>query len=185
LRSRGDPPVIPEFFDHSRRREGVPGCHLHPAPGALALSWRNAGHDLPAVTPIPKKIRVRGQYDRVGGDFAHSHKTRIGQTHWNVSVLLHEVEHTHDFGFEVEGWNYCTAAEQCVQARGAVDTDKMKCFGEDSLARGPWRRMVRCVCESPGMVSVATAEKRDKETGVNEDACRHGESSAGNTSCGY
>ena len=55
--------------------------------------------------------------------------------------------------------------------------EKVERFGENGIAGFPGRGHTRGLRHCPPMVTVATAQQRDHEPGVNEDACGHTPSS--------
>lgn len=58
--------------------------------GTRGSAGQDAGDDLPTMPAILPKFGIGREDDWIAENLGHAHQTGIGETHRNVSVLLHE-----------------------------------------------------------------------------------------------
>src|SRR2546430_12576233 len=143
----------------------------------VASAWCHARNDLAAVSAIDAKVRVGRQDDRVGKRLAHPDEAGIGEAHRNVRVLLHETQDAIELVRKVEREDNRATAKKRTEGWLAPQPEKVERFGANGIAGFPRRWHTRGLRHCPPMVTVATAQQRDHEPGVNEDACGHTPSS--------
>ena len=90
-----------------------------------------------AVNP---KVSVRGEHNRIGQRFGHSHEARIGETHRHVSVLVKQPENPLDFVTKIEAHGHGASSEKSGQSRTSLRTQQVKRLGQHRLTREPRRR---------------------------------------------
>jgi hypothetical protein len=64
---------------------------------------------------IDAKVRIGREQDRIGKNFAHAHKARIRETHWNVSVFSQKCNDVIQMFVELEAADHGTPAEKLDQ----------------------------------------------------------------------
>lgn len=104
------------------------------------------GDDLAAMPTINSKMRIRRENEGIGQYFAHSYETCIGETHWHVGILLHQVQYGISLIVESENADHRASPHERRQRRSAVSCENVKSLGKNGLASFPWQKYLRCLC---------------------------------------
>jgi len=94
--------------------------------GGERSPWRHARNDLPAVPAIDSEVRIGGEYDRIGECLAHPYKAGIGEAHWDVRVLLHEMQDTIELVSEFEREDNGAAAKKRAEGGPTPRPEKVE-----------------------------------------------------------
>jgi hypothetical protein len=135
------------------------------------------------VPAIDAEVSVRGEEHRIGERFGHPHEAGVGETHRHVGVLLKEPQERPHVRTEVESEDHGLAAEKRAESGTARRPDQVKGLREDSFAGPPRGRVARRLGHRPVVMTVASAQERDEEAGVNEDASDRSRLPSGTLSC--
>jgi predicted nucleic acid-binding protein len=135
--------------------------------------WCHAGNDLAAVSPIDAEVRIGREYDRIGERLTHPDEAGIGEAHRNVRVLLDETQDPVELVGEIEREDDGATTKKRAQGWPAPRPEEVERLGENGIAGLPGRGQVLGLGHRPLVVTVATAQQRDHEPGVNENVCGH------------
>jgi hypothetical protein len=80
------------------------------------------------MATVNSKIGIGRQYDGVRQRFSHSHKAGVSETHGNVYVLLHELQHRFEVLRQLKRNEHRTAAKEGTQSRQALHAEQMESF---------------------------------------------------------
>jgi hypothetical protein len=119
------------------------------------------------------EIFVGREDDGIGKRFGHADEASIGEAHWDVRVFLDQL---HDWLYVLgkrEGDEHSAAAKYGAEIGSTALPEKMKGLRQNSFARGPRRRHLRCLRHSPFVVSVSATKQCYNKSSINEDVSGH------------
>lgn len=115
------------------------------------------------MTAVHPEVGIGGEEQCVAVRLGHADEARVGKAHWNVPVLVHQIEHPCELRRQFEASRQRVSPKERSESGRAIRADEIKCFREDRLARGPGRRRSNRLPGRPAVVAVAAAQERDEE----------------------